>query len=87
MRSLIAFLKKLYRPGRPSPTAFANLRARLAEHLGRLWLADWVFAAALILHALGVWWAWLTASLPLGALFVLSGGLTVVLYSEYAHAR
>jgi len=48
-----------------------------------LWPADQGHLTAVDLCLLGVWWAWLTASLVPGVLFVLIG----VLYSEYIHAR
>ncbi len=58
----------------------------LKTFFARLWLADYVFAVSLLLHALGLGWAYLIASIPLGVLFTLLAVLTVTLYLEYLHA-
>jgi len=92
MRCLMVFLEKLHWVDCLLIAAvilapLGGLSARLAGWVSRLWLADWIFVAAVALCLLGVWWAWLTASLVLGVLFVLLCGLIGVLYSEYIHAR
>ncbi len=92
MRCLMAFLEKIHWADCLLIAAvvllpLGGLSARLVGALSRFWLADWIFIAAIALCVLGVWWAWLIASLVLGVLFVLLGALISVLYSEYVHAR